>query len=1107
MTRGTVVRRSLLYHWRTNLAVLLGVAAATAVLAGALIVGDSVRGSLHDIAVGRLGKTDSVVTSTGFFGEHLSDRLQRSVPSTAAVPLIIASGVVTHEASRRRAANVVVYGVDHRFWTFHAQPSASGVYLSPALAAELGANAGDALLTRVQKPAQIPLESLFGRKDDVGRTLRLQATDVLPRDRLGEFSLQPQQGEIRALFLPLERLQRDLGVPSRVNTVLLSAPLDRRTLDSTLDLSDEGVRLTALADGPGGPTLLVEGESGIVNEALDAATGRAAAAVGVPAVPVFTYLANAIRANGRQIPYSLITATELTRLPLDAAGASAAASSDGIVLNAWAARELGASTGDAVEVEYYLWDAAAGLQAKVASFRVSAVVPIEGLAADRRLAPEYPGITAAGSLADWDPPFPVDLSRVRPVDEAYWREYRTTPKAFISYERGRELWRSRYGELTSLRIPLSAAQAPAAAAEAVGAALRRELPPAAMGLALLPVRDQAIAASSGSTDFGEYFVYFSFFIVFAALLLVVLFFKLGVEQRLRETGILRASGFTMSEIRRMLVTEAFVLAVSGGLLGVAAALLYARFIVHGLRTWWIGAVGTTMLSVHVTPLSLVLGFLGGVVAALVCVLVSLRAVARLTPRALLHAQTSEGDDVGRGTWRPVAALACAAAGVGIAVWGFASPAVQTPTFFGAGMLLLTAALLGFSAWLRRRDRRALSGSGAWALARLGFRSASARPARSVLSAALIAAATFVIVSIDAFRHPATGLTHDPHSGTGGYTLLAQSELPILQDPNTAEGREALLIDGPEIGTTRIARFRMRPGQDASCLNLYRPTSPTILAPGPGFIASNRFSFAGSLARTEQERANPWLLLDGPADDGVPAIADATSLQYVLHAAVGDRFAVDVGTGAPLVLRFVAALSDSVLQGQVVIGEAQFVRLFPGRPGYQFFLVDAPSVDKAGDADALAGVFERELADFGVDAVSASERLKAYHTVENTYLSTFQALGSLGLLLGTLGLAAVIFRNVLERRRELALLRAVGYDTGRLSVVIVAEAMLLLGAGLGAGVVSAALAVAPAWLHRGGAPRFGLLLLPAVVSLAGVIAALVATRAAAGGRLLQALRAE
>ena len=96
-----------------------------------------------------------------------------------------------------------------------------------------------------------------------------------------------------------------------------------------------------------------------------------------------------------------------------------------------------------------------------------------------------------------------------------------------------------------------------------------------MGVSITPVRALALAASAGATDFGEYFTYFSFFIVVSALLLVVLFFKLGIEQRLRQTGILRASGFTMATIRRLLLAEAVVLAVAGGVLGAAGALLYA----------------------------------------------------------------------------------------------------------------------------------------------------------------------------------------------------------------------------------------------------------------------------------------------------------------------------------------------------------------------------------------------------------------------------------------------------------------------------------------------------------------------------------------------------
>jgi hypothetical protein len=302
---------------------------------------------------------------------------------------------------------------------------------------------------------------------------------------------------------------------------------------------------------------------------------------------------------------------------------------------------------------------------------------------------------------------------------------------------------------------------------------------------------------------------------------------------------------------------------------------------------------------------------------------------------------------------------------------------------------------------------------------------------------------------------------------------------------------------------------MREGQDASCLNLYRPTNPTIVAPEQSFIEGARFAFGASLADSDAERANPWLLLDRDTGDGtIPVVADATSLQYVLHASVGDTFSLDVGAEQPVTLRFVAALRDSVLQGELIMGERNFVRLFPEQQGYRYFLIDKPGVHSVDEAERFAGVVETELQPFGVDAVPASLRLEEFHRVENTYLSTFQALGGLGLVLGTVGLATVMFRNVLERRRELALLRAVGYGTPALSLMILAESALLLGAGLAAGAGSAAIAIAPAWLGRGGTgPGINLALLIGAVLVAGVVSSAVATRAALRGPLLEALRAE
>ena len=1093
----------------------LGVAAAVAVLGGALIVGDSVRGSLRDLALGRLGRTYDVVSSAGFFGADLAAHLATTTERNA-VPIVAATAVVTHEPTGRRATGVFVYGVDERFWRFHGLNPKGGVFASPALADELGIRRGDVLLTRLQKPSEVPLESLFAHKEDIGRTIRLTVEGSLPRDQLGEFTLRPQQGEVRAMFAPLRRIQRDLESDDRVNTVLLGEPRSSnpsvdRGLRSALRLEDLGVRVRAVDEQH---LAVVESASGILSEPLELAATQASKSAGLAPSPVFTYLANSIRIGERRIPYSLLTALDFTLLPEPTAqNPQRPADLAPIALNSWAARELSARPGEEAEIEYYVWDRVSGLETRTARFVVDRIVPIEGTAADRRLAPDYPGITGADSLSDWDPPFPLDLSRIRPQDERYWDELRTTPKAFIPYERGRDLWSTQYGRATSIRVRVPPSMDFEAAVSTIASTLRREVDPIAAGVTIIPARQLALAASSGATDFGEYFTYFSFFIVVSALLLSVMFFRLGVEQRLRQIGIMRAAGFTILHIRRLLLIEAAALSVAGSLLGMVGAVAYAHAIVFALRTWWVGAVGTTSLSVYIRPAALLLGAAGGVTAAVLCVILALRAVAKRTPRSLLAAQSLDvtgRSDVGRAARSHRTGLVLVFLAIILSSAGYLRASLQTGAFFGAGALLLTGSLFLFAGWLRSRDASVVAGRGQAGLIKLGFRGAAFRPTRSVLSAALIACAAFIIVAVDAFRREGGMLSEDPKGGTGGFVLLARAEIPVLHNPNDAAGREELQIaDDAEITRARFMRFRLRPGDDASCLNLYRPASPTLIAPERAFIDENRFSFAATLANSDAERSNPWLLLSRRFDDGaVPAIADATSLQYVLHATVGDDLRVDIGGSTPLVLRVVAALRDSVLQSEIVIGEEAFTRLFPGQQGFRFFLIESPGVRTSEQARSLAQSIERRLAPFGVDATSTSERLEAFHRVENTYLSTFQALGGLGLLLGTVGLATVMFRNVLERRRELAVLRAVGYDRRHISILMMAEAALLLGAGLAAGAGCALVAIAPAWLGRGGsAPGAGLALLLLAIIAAGFGSALFATRAAAGGELLSALRAE
>jgi len=316
----------------------------------------------------------------------------------------------------------------------------------------------------------------------------------------------------------------------------------------------------------------------------------------------------------------------------------------------------------------------------------------------------------------------------------------------------------------------------------------------------------------------------------------------------------------------------------------------------------------------------------------------------------------------------------------------------------------------------------------------------------------------------------------------------------------------LVDDNPDspLRGVKFTRFRVQPGDDASCLNLYQPRNPKTIAPTDDFIQSGRFNFQSSLAANTEESANPWLLLNHQFPDGaVPVIADANSLTYVMHLKLGEDFVLH-HEDQVIRLRVVAALADSLFQSELVMSDKNFVRLFPNRQGFTFFLIE-PRKDQI---EAAATELEDRLSDYGFDVQSTAERLATFHRVENTYLSTFQMLGGLGLVLGTIGLAAVLLRNVLERRRELALLRAVGYNSRHFTVMIISENALLLFAGVATGTVCALLAILPVVLARHGQVAqlsLGLLLLAVLVS--GLVASIAATWVAIRTPLLAALRSE
>jgi ABC-type lipoprotein release transport system permease subunit len=1078
MTRLQLVRASARYYWRAHAAVALGVACAVAVVSGSAVVGVSVRASLETIARSRLGRAEVVVAAEQPFTVALADRLsERLGPAQGAgggpapgtsrrvAPLLALTGTVRHESSGLRAAGIQVYGVDDGFFELHGVDDPGvGIRLSRDLIRELSAAPGDAVLLRVTRPTDIPLDSLHGRRDEGGRALRVEIAGELGPDRMGDFSVAPGQGPVRAAFLPLAALQDALDLSGRANTLLVAAPsgMDRGALADEVRTAlrdavwpaDLGVSLRALDLG----RVAVESASGLVPDAIADASGAAASAAGLSVSRVLTWLATSLTVGTRTIPYSLVSAVEA-----GLAGAPAALARSGdpppIVLSEWAATELSARDGDLLALEYFRWADEGRLVTERTTLQVAGRTPMRGLAVDAHLAPDYPGISDARGFGDWDPPFPIDLRRVRPQDEAYWDRYRTAPKAFIPLEAGQRLWRSRYGGVTSLRVEAASGPVDTAALER---GLRAALDPVRAGLQVVDVGAQNRAASAGATDFGAYFSYFSFFLMVSALIVAGLFFRLGIEARMAQVGVLRAAGFTVRDVTWWLAAEGAFVAALGAVAGAALAVAWAALMVHGLGTWWVGAVGTTALTLHVDPAAIALGAAATFLAAMAAIAATARGLGRESPRALV---TGTGRAVapraaaGRPSAARAAAPASVAGGAAVLAAGAAAAGLLPAAagFFGAGALTLVAGLLALRAALvYPRAGRSLA-----------LANASWRPGRSLAVAGLVAAAAFLLVSVDSFRKRGTN-DRSPGSGTGGFSLFAQSTVPIVHDLSTTDGRTAagLPAGDPALATLEMIGFRLREGDDASCLNLYRPAQPRLLGVSEAFIGRGRFRFAAVAAVPEP--SNPWRLLGQPDRDGVvPAIVDATSLAYVLHARVGDEITIDTSTARPVRLRIVAALADSVLQSEILVHEQAILSLYPGIAGYQVFL--AATADDAADR-AAAAVLEDALADSGLDVESTGARLARFHEVENTYLSTFQALGGLGLMLGVFGLVAVILRNALERRRELALLAATGYTSADLRRLVAAEHLALVVIGLAIGVGAAGIAIAPVlWARGGGVP--------------------------------------
>lgn len=1062
-----MVLRGVRHYWRIHAAVAAAAAVGVAVLAGALIVGDSVRHSLRTLALDRLGRIDRAVVARGFVRESLAQAFDEAVPA------IVMPGAAERADGAARSGDVALIGVDAAFWRLGGAVDESlwqsldafSCMVNRALADELHLEPGDDVMLRLESPHEAARESWLGRRNDTVAGLRLTVRRILDQRDLARFAMRPTQDRVRNVFVPLAVLQDHLERPGRINAIVAPARADlsTRSLRRAASLADYPLRLRATgADG-----WSFESDRVFLSGAEEDAACLAAERTGADARTGFAYMANWIEATGsrgRRIPYSML------------AGLGTGGPKPGeAIANDWTARQMDAAPGDPVTLTYFVDDGRGGLTETSTTLRLAEVRDIDDPIFSSDWVPAFPGIAEAERIAGWQAPFPLDMDRVLPADEEYWDQYRTRPKVVLSLQDARALWATRYGAATSVRLQ-------GASEEVLRRALRENLSPAEQGVAIVDLRTSALEASRGTSDFGQLFLGFSLFLIASAAMLIQILFRLSIETRARSLGLLGAVGWTRERIAALALAEGGLVAGAGALVGVALGAAYGLGLIHGLNTWWVGAIGRGFLAPFIRPASLAIALAAGWLVAAASMALAVRRITAMAPRVLLTGRTEETERRADGSqerqsprdarrsrsrgWALAALCLCDAAAV---VWAFADPPnLEGGLFYLMGGLLLATGLVGFS-WAMSGERA--SGSPRLGFWRLGASGARRRPSRSLLVGGLMATASFLVVAVGANRH-APELTGRLDSGTGGLTVLAESAMPVYEPPR-----------GVDIAASaRLWPMRLRPGDNASCTNLYRTSEPRVLGAPHDFIQRGGFLFANSLAGDAPTRRNPWLLLERHQEShAIPAIGDYTTVRWLLHLGLGQELTVG---GARL--RIVALLRNSVFQSGLIVSQDAFEAAWPREAGWRFFAVESPPER----SDEIVEELENRYGEFGMDAMRADNHLADLKRVENTYLSTFQALGGLGLLLGTLGLALAMARNLIERRRELALLRALGFGLGRVWTLAVLENAFLLIAGLGWGTICALVAVGPALAARSVRPPWA--------SLSGLVAGVLAFGLASAG---------
>ncbi|MCK3682960.1 FtsX-like permease family protein [Maribellus sp. YY47] len=1071
MTRLQYIIKTFLHYFKANLLVALGVVVSTMVLTGSLVIGDSVRYSLEQATFYRLGETTHLVSVVErYFRQEMASELEADNAQIQAAPVLLLEGVAVADGGQRRANKVQVIGVDQSFekisnTKIFSELQNNEIAISKNLAERLAVKEGENLLVRIKKASLIPLNAPFISAEETSVSLRATIKNIVQKEELGRFSLKNSQTAPYNIFLSIDRLNRLMEFHGKTNQILITTDLGTdevlKSVKHCLTPADAGLQLKNIE---------ATDEVEISTERVFMEDKVAETLQKLPsAQPMLTYFVNEIskyEAHSMKsvvgIPYSFVS-TLVDGLD-----------ENGIIFNQWAADDLGAEIGDSIRLKYWQIGPLRKLVEKESDFVLTKIVPMVPGWADETRMPNLPGLSDAGHCREWEAGVPINLDAIRDKDELYWDEYKGAPKAYISLNKALEMWSNRFGNYTAVRY--SANVFDEATYKQVFA---ENITPADLGMSVEPIREKGVSAAKNGTDFSGLFIGLSFFLLIAGIVLTSLLFRLNLENRSAQVGLLDALGFRQKQVRGFYLWEGFAVALLGGILGTVISIFYTKLVFRILNTLWYDIVRTDVLLIKIYPATVVLGLVISLLVSLAAIYIS---VSRFQKQktAELQKQTSASKSRIKELGWNVLMIVSLLASVALFIYQvFVSPQMNASLFFAVGGLLLIGLLLLFGSFIKGLEKRRKNEL--W-LGRLAQLNLSRNKARSLTVVILFALGTFIVVSTGSNKLDLFANAQNKTSGTGGFLYFAETTMPVLFDINNPEKRaeEGIFEEFTAVQLRKVE------GDDASCLNLNRISQPAILGLDAE-VLQGRFSFAAKLKELGEK--DPWMALNETFDDGtIPAIADQTVIQWGLGKKVGDVLLYQNELGDTLKLKLIAGTTPSIFQGYVLISNPNFLKNYPSNSGSHNFLIDGKTEDQQKIGDELQSVFR----DYGWEMESTAKRLVEFYSVTNTYLSIFLALGALGLILGTIGLAVILARTLLERRREISVMQAIGFSNRPIFRIITSEYLILLFTGVLIGFITAVVATLPSFLSTHSDASFstvalvtGMILLNGIVWIFGL----------------------